>query len=85
VQSDATPRAPESAPAPRVVDPNAVDDLDGWTAFLRLSANCLRREARLGRLRVSRRGGKYFVRGRWIADWLDAGTRTKRRVRPSAE
>jgi hypothetical protein len=76
--------APQPIPGPRVIDPNAVASVDGWTAFLGLSPTCLRREARLGRLRVSRRGGKYFVRGQWLIDWLERGAATKRRANTAA-
>jgi len=52
---------------------NAVYDLETARSALGLSKNTLNREVRLGRLRVSKRAGKYFMLGEWLLDWLRAG------------
>jgi hypothetical protein len=56
--------------------------LDELRAVLGLPLTCLRREARLGRLRVSRRSGRYWTTGRWVMEWVEAGE-VKPRVRPA--
>jgi hypothetical protein len=40
---------------------------------LGLRKTTLRREAREGRLRVSKRGGRYFTTGAWLREWLESG------------
>ena len=65
----------ESVPVPqiRVISPDAVFRLDELRAILGLPMTCLKREARLGRLRVSRRSGRYWVTGRWVMAWIEGG------------
>jgi hypothetical protein len=65
----------------RVVPPDALVRLDELRAVLGLPLTCLRREARLGRLRVSRRSGYYWTTGRWVTEWIEAGE-VKPKVRP---
>ncbi len=60
-------------PSVRVIPPEALMRLDELRVVLGLPMTCLRREARLGRLRVSRRSGRYWTTGRWIAEWIEAG------------
>jgi hypothetical protein len=43
------------------------------TAALLAKANTLPREIRLGRLRASKRGGRYYILGEWLIEWLRAG------------
>jgi hypothetical protein len=66
------------------VDPHAVYTLDTATELvarpLGLGETTLRREARLGRLRVSRRGGVYLVTGRALLAWAE-GRACRRRAR----
>jgi hypothetical protein len=71
----------ESLALVRVIDPNAVMRLDELRAVLGLPLTCLRREARLGRLRVSRRSRRYWTTGRWIQQWIEDGE-VKPRARP---
>jgi hypothetical protein len=56
--------------------------LDELRAVLALPLTCLRREARLGRLRVSRRSGRYWTTGRWVQEWIEAGE-VKPKMRPA--
>jgi hypothetical protein len=58
---------------PHVIHPTAVYTLDVATRALDLAKGTLKREARLGRIRVSRRAGRYYLLGSWILDWLRAG------------
>ena len=66
---------------PRVIAPDSIFKLDELRVFLGLPLTCLRREARLGRLRVSRRSGRYWTIGRWVQVWIEAGE-VKAKVRP---
>jgi hypothetical protein len=43
------------------------------TAALPARTNTLPREIRLGRLRASKRGGRYYILGEWLLEWLRAG------------
>jgi hypothetical protein len=65
-----------------IIDPRAVYDLQTARSTLRLAKATLGREIRLGRLRVSKRAGKYFILGSWLLEWITAGEVT--RPRPSA-
>lgn len=65
---------PNVTAAPLCVLPDAaVFDLDSLLACLRLKRATVRREVRLGRLRVSRRAGRYFFLASWVREWLEAG------------
>lgn len=59
--------------APHVIDTAGVYDLALATSLLGLSKSCLKGEARNHRLRVARRGGKYYVIGSWLLEWLKKG------------
>jgi hypothetical protein len=39
----------------------------------------LPREIRLGRLRTSKRAGKYLILGGWLLQWIADGERIKKR------
>jgi hypothetical protein len=68
-----TATLPPPSPAVRVIPADAIFRLDELRAILGLPMTCLRREARLGRLRVSRRSGRYWTTGAWLREWLDGG------------
>jgi hypothetical protein len=71
---------PVQTPTVRVIHPDAVFRLDELRPVLGLSKTCAKREARLGRLKVSRRAGCLWTTGRWIHEWLEGGiVRVKRR------
>jgi hypothetical protein len=82
MQEVTKPRARE-ARAP-VIDPRAVFTIDQARTTLRLAKNCLPREIRLGRLRVSKRAGKYLILGQWLLEWIEAGELPRRRPEASA-
>jgi hypothetical protein len=65
-----------------VIHKNAVYCLEQARDTLRLAKATLGREIRLGRLRVLKRAGKYFILGSWLLEWITAGEVT--RPRPSA-
>jgi hypothetical protein len=58
---------------PHEIRPNAVYDGVSARVALSLTKNTLAREIRLGRLRVARRAGRYWILGEWILEWLRAG------------
>jgi hypothetical protein len=68
-----------AAAVPHVINPRAVYDLRSATAALELNRTTLLREVRKRRLRVSRRGGRYFVLGAWLLQWLKEGEIPRRR------
>jgi hypothetical protein len=66
--------AAEAAAAPvQVVEPNAVLSANAFRRLFGLRPSSLAREVREGRLRVSKRCGKYYILGQWALDWLAAG------------
>jgi hypothetical protein len=56
-----------------VVHPRAVYTLPSAQRALGLPKTTLHREVRLGRLRVAKRAGRYFLLGEWLLEWLRAG------------
>jgi hypothetical protein len=64
------------------VEPTGVYALAAAGAMLGLPRSCLPREVRLGRLRVSKRAGRYWVIGKWLLEWLEAGERRRRTSAP---
>jgi hypothetical protein len=84
-------RPPPDPPHPGVarVDPHAVYDLDAATRLiarpLGLAAGTLRREARLGRLRAVRRGGRYLVTGRQLLRWAEGRRAGRTNAMPRAD
>jgi hypothetical protein len=65
------PQAPP--PPPFVVEPLGIYDLAQLRHGLNLAKGTLGREIRLRRLRVAARGGRRFILGRWILEWLEGG------------
>ncbi len=58
---------------PFVIEPRGVYRPADLVRGLGLAKTTISREIRRGRLRVTRRGGKYFVMGTWAIQWLEAG------------
>jgi hypothetical protein len=69
------PEAKSPAPPPtlRVIPADAVFQLGELQAVLGLQPHTLRREARLGRLRVCKRAGRLWTLGSWVRQWLEHG------------
>jgi hypothetical protein len=69
-QAAVTPPAPGQV---HVISPSGIYFPDAVQAIFRLRKSTLRREIREGRLRVSKRAGRYFVLGAWLLEWLEGG------------
>jgi hypothetical protein len=71
------PRTPQPDTASRgvvhAIDPRGVYFPDDFRRLLRMREGTLRREVRAGRLRVSKRGGKYMILGAWLLEWIEQG------------
>ena len=63
---------------PHVILPTAVYTGRQLQAALGLRSSTVRREVRMGRLRISKRSGKYLILGSWILDWIEAGELKRR-------
>jgi hypothetical protein len=71
----------QKALPPPVLDPRAVYTRLQATALLGLKPSTLATEIRKGRLRVSRRAGRYFILGAWLLEWIERGETSSRRRR----
>jgi hypothetical protein len=69
----AEPQATPAPMAPFVLDPNAILFPDQFRQLFRLRADTLRREVRLGRLKVHKRGGRYYLIGSDVMAWIRGG------------
>jgi hypothetical protein len=63
---------------PAVIHSNAVYDRQQAQQALGLAKDTLGREIRLGRLRASKRGGRYYILGEWLLDWIRQGEVVRR-------
>jgi hypothetical protein len=68
----------EAVKRPHTLVPTAVYDLEAARLAFGLTKTTLGRELRLGRLRVSKRAGRYFLLGEWLLEWLRAGELRRR-------
>jgi hypothetical protein len=75
-RADRAQAAPE---APHRIDPLAVYSVSAAQQALNLRRSTIRRELREGRLRVSKRAGRYYLLGEWLLEWLRGGEVTRRR------
>jgi len=71
--SPPSPQTPAAPPPTRVIHDSAVHPLSEWGQILGLPKHCLKREARLGRLRVAKRAGRLWAVGSWIIEWIMNG------------
>jgi hypothetical protein len=67
--------------SPPVLNPRAVYTLPQATEALGLAKSSLSNAIGQGRLRVSRRAGRYFILGRWLLEWIERGETSSRRRR----
>lgn len=65
--------APADALVPHVIHPNSVYSVVQARTLLGLARSTIRSEVRQGRLRVSRRAGRYYLLGEWLLEWLRGG------------
>jgi hypothetical protein len=70
---------------PIIIPRDSVFLLADAGAYLKLPPTCLPREVRLGRLRVSKRAGRYWVTGEALLAWLEGGVVSRRRTPAGAE
>jgi hypothetical protein len=70
---------------PHVIEPTAVYTVESLRAALGLTKSTVNREVRLGRLRVTKRAGKYFLLGTWILEWLRSGEVCRKRKEVTEE
>jgi hypothetical protein len=68
-----------------VIDPRGVYSRLALQQALGLTKTTLAREIRLGRLRVSRRSGRYFILGSWVLQWLREGEIRRKQASPVQE
>ena len=59
--------------APHVVYPGAVYTVQDLRQIFGLKASSVRREVRLGRLRIAKRCGRYYCLGQWVLQWFTNG------------
>ncbi len=78
-----TAEVPPAPAAAHVIHPSAVYSVAAARQALGLKSTTVRREVREGRLRVSKRAGRYFILGAWLLQWLEAGE-LRRRKGPAA-
>jgi hypothetical protein len=57
----------------RLIRPTAVYLRGEVCRLLRVRPSTLRREIAEGRLRVSKRAGRYYFLGEWLLEWLRSG------------
>jgi hypothetical protein len=61
-----------------VIDPYGVYRVGDAIRIFDLRKSTIRREIREGRLRVSKRAGCYFLLGKWLIEWIEAGELVKK-------
>jgi hypothetical protein len=68
--------------APFRIDPGAYYSYETARQAIGSSRTTLPREARAGKLRTVLRGGKVYIKGCWLVEWLEAGQVTRKKARP---
>src|SRR5262245_53390018 len=58
---------------PHIIHATAVYTVEDLRRFFKLKSTSVRREVRLGHLRIAKRCGRYFCLGQWVLQWLDEG------------
>jgi hypothetical protein len=71
--------APPSAAQPHVIRETAVYTRESAQLAVGGKKTFIAREIRLGRLRASKRGGRYYILGEWLLQWLREGEVKRRR------
>src|SRR5262245_56152451 len=70
--------APLYIDLPHVIHPAAVYFVENLRHIFKLSGSSVRREVRLGRLRIAKRCGRYFCLGKWVLQWIEEGELRRR-------
>jgi hypothetical protein len=71
-----TEQAPPEADRPpdiHTINPTGLYFADDVRRIFRLRLSSLRRELRLGRLKVAKRSGRYIFLGKWLLAWIEDG------------
>ncbi len=72
-RADQATTAPQQPPVIHTINATGVYFADDVKRLFKLRNSTLRRELRLGRLRVAKRGRRYLFLGRWLIAWVEAG------------
>ena len=56
-----------------VIHPTGIYYADDLPRLLRFGRDTAAREIAAGRLRVAERCGRYYFKGEWLLEWLEAG------------
>jgi hypothetical protein len=64
---------PSRSDVPHIVHPAAVYTVEDLRRVFGLKASSVRREVRLGRLRIAKRCGRYYCLGQWVLQWFTNG------------
>jgi hypothetical protein len=65
--------------APHVIHADGVYTVEDLRRVFGLKASSVRREVRLGRLRIAKRCGRYYCLGQWVRQWIENGELKRRR------
>jgi len=68
-RSSATPRSA----AVHTIHPTAIYHVEQLVEIFHLKRSTIGREAKLGRLKVAKRGNRYVVLGSWLLEWIESG------------
>ena len=61
-----------------VIHADGVYTVEDLRRVFGLKASSVRREVRLGRLRMSKRCGRHYCLGKWVLQWLESGELKRR-------
>ena len=64
---------PSRTEGPHVIHADGVYTVEDLRRVFGLKASSVRREVRLGRLRMSKRCGRHYCLGKWVLQWLESG------------
>ena len=79
-QARLAPTRPRAGP--HVIAADGVYTVEDLRRVFGLKASSVRREVRLGRLRISKRCGRYFCLGPWVREWFEDGEVRRRSSLP---
>jgi hypothetical protein len=71
-------QAPLGIEQPHVIEPTAVYTVEDLRRLFKLGSSSVRREVRLGRLRIAKRCGRYLCLGEWVQQWIEGGELRRR-------
>lgn len=85
--TDMAQLAPSPSPteAPHIIRATGVYMLEDLRRFFGLKPSSVRREVRLGRLRIAKRCGRYYCLGQWVQQWIESGELKRQQGRPETD